>query len=92
MPALIAAANALYEPTGFRRLAPRVFDLEHGADLRPFLHGDVRCVQVGNSSRTIKFDSMRRTAVGLSRLGTSLAVAVGASAFALQQLDRHQSR
>ena len=91
MPALIAAANAIYEPTGFRRLAPCVFDLQNTDDLQSFLHGDVRCVRVGKSERTIPFDSMRRTAVGLSRLGTSLAVAVGASAFALQQLDRHRS-
>jgi glucokinase len=91
MPALIEAANAIYEPTGFRRLAPRVFDLENADELESFLHGDVRCVRVGNSPRTITFDSMRRTAAGLSRLGTSLAVAVGASAFALRQLDRHQS-
>jgi hypothetical protein len=33
---------------------------------------------------------MRRTGVGLSRLGTSLAVAVGARAFALQQLDKRR--
>lgn len=90
MPAMIAATNATYASTGFRRLAPQVFDLQSAAELQSFLHGDVRCVRVGNSARTIAFDSMRRTAVGLSRLGTSLAVAVGASAFALQQLDRLQ--
>jgi glucokinase len=88
MPALIAAMNAPYEPQGIRRLVPQVFNLEHPPDREMFLRGDVREVRVPASGRTIAFDPMRRTAIGLSRLGTSEAVAVGASAFALRQLDK----
>lgn len=87
MPALIEAVNATYQGNRLQRLPSRVFNLQEPADLDRFLHGDVRQISVGNSRNTIAFDPMRRTAVGLSRLGTNLAVAVGARAFALRNLD-----
>jgi glucokinase len=36
----------------------------------------------------MKYDPMARTGVGMSRLGTSEAVAIGAYAFALHKLDK----
>jgi glucokinase len=44
-------------------------------------------VPVPRSARTVAYDPGKRTAVGLSRLGTSGAVALGAYAYALQALD-----
>jgi glucokinase len=38
------------------------------------------------SSRRIVYDPQARTAIGISRLGTSKAVAIGACAFALARL------
>jgi glucokinase len=92
LPALIAAVNGTYSANGLRLLVPLVFDLQNPADLELFLRGDARQVQVGTSSRMMAFDSMRRTGVGLSRLSTTLAVAVGARAFALQQLDKMKEK
>jgi glucokinase len=87
---LIEAMNAKYEPQEMRRLVPQAFNLENPADYELFLRGEVREVRVPQSGRTIQFDPMRRTAVGLSRLGTSQAVAVGAGTFALRQLDKER--
>ena len=39
------------------------------------------------SGTQVSYDPLQRTAVGLSRLGTSEAVAIGAYAYALNQLD-----
>lgn len=88
LPALVAAANAEYEGTRgrFRRLIPRVYNLEDPAETEAFLKGDQREITVYGSARTIRFDPLQRTAVGLSRLGTSEAVAIGAYAFALRRL------
>jgi len=88
LPALVAAANADYEGTGgrFRRLIPRVYNLEDPADLASFLEGEQREITVYGSSRKIRHDPQQRTGVGLSRLGTSEAVAIGAYAFALRKL------
>lgn len=92
MPALITAVNGTYKANGLRLLVPIVYDLQNPEQLELFLRGHVRQVQVGITSRKIAFDSMRRTGIGLSRLGTSLAVAVGARAFALQQLDKTKEK
>jgi glucokinase len=87
MPALIESVNGSYEAIGLQRLPSKVFNLEDPMDLDRFLVGDVRHIAIGTSGKTIAFDPMRRTALGLSRLGTNLAVAVGARAFALRRLD-----
>jgi glucokinase len=44
------------------------------------------------SNRTLKFDGMQRTGVGITRLGTSEATAIGAYAFALNRLDRSEAQ
>ena len=86
---LVRAMNAPYEgyATPLRRLAPLAFNLEDPSQRESFLRGEVRTVEVPGSSRKIVYDPMRRTAVGLTRLGTSEAVAVGAYAFALRDLE-----
>lgn len=87
MPALLESVNATYEANGLQRLPSKVFNLHDPADLERFLKGDVRKVPIRHSAKTVDFDPMRRSAIGVSRLGTNLAVAVGARAFALHKLD-----
>jgi glucokinase len=43
---------------------------------------------VPGSRKKVQYDPLQRTGVGLTRLGTSEATALGAYAFALQALDR----
>lgn len=85
---LVAAMNAAYEgsSSGLRRLIPRAFNIEDASERATFLRGETREISVPGSARRIEYDPMQRTAVGLSRLGTSEAVAVGAYAFALSKL------
>ena len=51
------------------------------------LKGETREITVPGTSRKVKYDSLQRLGVGMSRLGTSEAVAIGACAFALRKLD-----
>ncbi len=91
LPAIIAEMNGTYRaPNGerFRRLIPRAFNLEDPAQLEEFLKGETKELPVPGSSRTLKFDSLQRVGVGISRLGTSEATAIGAYAFALRRLER----
>ncbi len=90
MPMLVAAVRDKYSHARFDlpRLTQRVFNLEHAAEREAFLRGDPRDAKVPGSSRTVRHDAMDRTAVGLTRLGTSEAVAIGAYAFAMARLDR----
>ena len=69
------------------RLEVRAFNLDEGTDRRAFLAHKVREVPVPGSSRTVPYDPLKRIGVGVSKLGTSRAVAIGAYAFALEQLD-----
>jgi len=89
MPSLVRAMNATYDVGGnpLNRLVPVAFNIENSSQREAFLRGKTRTVEVPGSGRKIQYDPMRRTAVGISRLGTSEAVAVGAYAFALRELD-----
>jgi glucokinase len=88
LPALVDAMNGTYENRGNpqRRLVQHAFNIEDPTQREAFLRGETREISVPGTSRTIKYDPLPRTAVGLSRLGTSEAVAVGACAFALSKL------
>ncbi|HUB31513.1 MAG TPA: ROK family protein [Bryobacteraceae bacterium] len=91
LPHLVRAMNAPYEgyDPPIRRLAPLAFDFEDPAGRECFLHTEARALEVPGSGRALRYDPVRRTAVGITRLGTSEAVAVGAYAFALRRLGAH---
>ena len=63
------------------------FNLEDPAQLEKFLKGETREITVPGSKRKMKYDPLPRIGVGMSRLGTSEAVAIGAYAFALRKLS-----
>jgi glucokinase len=90
LPSLVAELNRNYTgPTGnqFRRLPEVSFNLEDPKELKKFLKGSTKTITVPGSARKIKYDALQRIGVGVSRLGTSEAVAIGAYAFALRKLD-----
>jgi len=90
LPALVAEMNASYDtPSGsFSRMEVTAFNLEDPDERAAFVKGEAREVTVPGSGRKVAYDPLKRIGVGLSRLGTSEAVAVGAYAFALAELDR----
>jgi glucokinase len=91
LPALVAEMNGQYRTPageGFRRLVQVAFDLEDPAQLDAFLRGRPVELEVPGSGRTVSFDALQRTGVGVSRLGTSHATAIGAYAHALNHLPR----
>ncbi len=90
LPPLVDELNSTYTaPNGnkFRRLVQVAFNLEDAAQRRRFLKGATREVTVPGTNRKLKYDPLARIGVGISRLGTSEAVAIGACAFALKKLD-----
>jgi len=90
LPAIVDEMNSTYvapDGTLLPRLGIRAFNLEDPAQLEVFLKGETKELAVPGSSRRIRFDALQRTGVGISRLGTSEATAIGAYAFALRKLD-----
>ncbi|HWD92615.1 MAG TPA: ROK family protein, partial [Verrucomicrobiae bacterium] len=88
--ATLAEVNGSYVGPGgnsFARLASKGFNLQEPAELEKFLKGETREVKVPRSNRSVQYDPLRRVGIGISRLGTSHAIAVGAYAFALRRLD-----
>lgn len=89
LPAIVDEMNGSYtSPKGekFRRLAQQAFNLEDPEQLAIFLQGDKREITVPGTGEKLNYDPMPRVGVGMSRLGTSEAVAIGAYAYALHQL------
>ncbi len=90
LPALVGELNgSLERRSGGKvpRLELSAFNLEDEQDRRRFVSGRAREVRVPGSDRTVLYEPEKRTGVGLSRLGTSRAVALGAYAWALKRLD-----
>lgn len=79
--------NKLYsEP--LCRMEVQAFNLEDAEQKILFLKGEAKMVLIPGSYRTIAYDPLKRTGIGVSHLGTSKAVAIGAYTFALHELDK----
>ena len=90
LPALVQEMNGTFTALSgarFPRLEMKVFNLEDPQELAVFLKGEKKEIAVPGSKRRITYDPLQRIGVGISRLGTSQAVAIGAYAFALSALD-----
>jgi glucokinase len=94
MPAAIDALRDVYPAHDVYdqqpRLGPRAYNLDDPEQCQAFMASRAREIIVPGTEETVTYDPALRTPVGLSRLGTSEAVALGAYAFALQRLDRRE--
>lgn len=91
MPYLVNEMNSTFvSPDGsrFRRLLANVYDLQDANSLQKFLKGSTKEIPVYGTSKRVKYDPEKRIGVGISEIGTSKAVSIGAYAFALAMLDR----
>jgi glucokinase len=69
------------------RLSYRVCNFEDPVALEVFAGLKGKELEIPGSGRKVTYDANPRTGVGLSKIGASTAIALGAYAFALQQLD-----
>ena len=91
LPAFVSELNDSYTgPDGrpFRRLASIAFNLEDPAQVEKFTAGETRKIKVPQSTKEIVYDPLQRVGVGITRLGTTEAVTIGAYAYALRKLDQ----
>jgi glucokinase len=91
LPALVGQLNGRLRSLAggeVPRLELTAYDLEEPAERGRFLAGRTATIAVPGAARRVAYDPQKRTGVGLTRLGTSRAVALGAYAYALQALDR----
>jgi glucokinase len=91
MPSLISEMNAPLKTLGgvpLCRTEVTALNLEDEEQRSVFLKGETKVIKVPGFHRTIIYDSLKRTGVAISRLGTSEAIAIGAYTFALHELDK----
>ena len=69
------------------RLEITAFNMEDETDLGKFLEPSAVEIQVPFSTKKALYDPIKKTGVGITRLGTSNAVSIGAYAYALQKMD-----
>ncbi len=89
-PAMFSEINRKYndfQETQFNRLACEVYDLSDDTIFDEFAKGRIKEIPIPLSEKKIKYDEAQRTGIGFSNIGASKAIALGAYAFALQQLD-----
>lgn len=73
------------------RVQMKVFDLDNPDEFDEFAHGDHRRLKVYGTDEYVDYDPMKRIGVCISKLGASLAISVGAYAFALSDLDSKEA-
>jgi glucokinase len=93
LPTIVSELNSSYtnpQAGKFKRLASSAFNLEDPAQMESFLRGEAREIPIPRSRKKVMYDPLQRIGVGISRLGTSEAVAIGAYAFALNELNKKE--
>lgn len=93
LPTLVEEMNAPFDTMSgkpLERMEVQAFSLEDEAGLAAFLQPASVQIPVPFSDRTVPFDPTKKVGVGISRLGTSRAVSIGAWAFALATLDQRE--
>lgn len=91
MPAVIKELNNVFiAPSGTKvsRLVQQVFNLDDPNEEAKFLKSSSKKIQIPLSEHYISYDASPRLAVATSKLGASRAIALGAYAFALHELER----
>jgi glucokinase len=71
------------------RMEINAFNIEDSEHARIFYSSSSIEIPVPMSERSVIYDPVKKTCIGITRLGTSEAVSIGAYAFALAQMDKN---
>jgi len=88
---LVDEMNASFQSLdghSFPRLEITALNLENPVEMAKFLENQSIEIKVPFSNKVVNYNSTRYIGVGVSRLGTSKAVSVGAYAYALAELEK----
>jgi len=89
LPATIEKMNRFFTKPGggqVSRMEVTAYNLDDTDGFREFLHRDEKMVSVPFSDQEVPYLPEKKVGIGITRLGTSRAVAVGAYAFAANRL------
>ena len=92
VPAMVAAMRGTRSTFGgavIPCLQMQVFDLTSLEGMEAFVQDGSALIPVPGSDRTVRYRCEKKTGVAVSRIGTGRAVALGAYAYALSQIDKN---
>ena len=90
LPAVISEMNGYletYDGERLNRMESKAFNLEDARERSAFMRGEVKEIVIPVTGEKILYDPLKRVGIGMTRLGTSRAVSLGAYAYALNALD-----
>lgn len=70
------------------RVQFKVYDLDNEQEFAEFARGGSRQIKVYGSDKYVNYDDVKRIGITTSKIGASRAIALGAYAFALSQLNK----
>ena len=91
MPMLIKKLNEPYTDLNGNtvcRMETVAYNLENATECLRFAEKTGKMITVPFSDEQVWYDASKRVGIGVTKLGTSSAVAIGAYAFAMQQLEK----
>lgn len=91
LPLLVSEMNSEFTTISgerFRKVAAKVFNLEDENEIKKFLQRNVKEIPVYLTDKKVKYDSEPRIGIGVTKIGTSKAICIGAYTFALKALDK----
>ena len=95
LPALVNEMNSpllSYDGDRVGRMESKAYNLEETDDLTAFLKGEATMVAIPGTQEKVPYDPLKRIGVGISKLGASKAISIGAYAFALHALDKNPKK
>lgn len=90
MPELLEQLNGdfiLPDDSKTQRLVQKIFNLDNEEDAIEFYKDYSKEIPIPGSNKTVLYDPLPRLAIATSRIGASEAIAIGAYAFALQNIS-----
>ncbi|MGJ7032479.1 ROK family protein [Niabella hirudinis] len=91
LPAMMVEMNSTrstFNGISVPRLPMQVYNLEAAGDRAAFLQDDIKMVAVPGTGKQALYQCTKKSGVAITRMGTSRAIALGAYAFALKQLEQ----
>jgi glucokinase len=92
LPKLVEEMNGHFDTmsgNSLERMEINAFNIEDPVHAQSFYSSSSIEIAVPMSERRVIYDPIKKTGVGITRLGTSEAVSIGAYAFALAMLDKN---
>lgn len=86
IPAMMKEIRSSYQ-NGNPHLSQDAYFIDYEDDMKEFLKDTTTEIAVPFSTKRVQYESHKRVAIGLSKIGTARAISIGAYIFALNKLD-----